>query len=102
MKISHTWHPNTFGIMIGRTVKTACNKRRPVEEIVPPLVTTCRKCQNVVIVELSLCAELCQGAFDIVEAAGFKRSLQGLRDYGSAIARGFPRDSDHDDYDTLN
>ena len=47
--MNHTWHPNTFGLLYGKTTKTACGKRRPTETLVPNLSTTCPGCQAVIL-----------------------------------------------------
>lgn len=47
--MNHTWHPNTFGLLYGKTTKTACSKRRPTEELVSNLSTNCPVCQDVIL-----------------------------------------------------
>ena len=48
----HTWHPNTFGLLYGKTTKTACGKRRPTPTLVPHLQTTCPACQTTIIAHM--------------------------------------------------
>jgi hypothetical protein len=48
-QIKHTWHPNTFGLLYGKTTKTACSKRRATSELVKTMETTCPQCQNIII-----------------------------------------------------
>jgi hypothetical protein len=43
--LRHTYHPNTFGLLYGRTTKTACSKRRRTPLLVKPEKTTCPGCK---------------------------------------------------------
>lgn len=47
--MNHTWHPNTFGLLYGKTTKTACGRRKPTTQLVPNLQTDCPGCQAVIL-----------------------------------------------------
>lgn len=42
--VTHAWHPNTFGLLYGKTTKTGCCKRRLTPLLVKPELTDCPGC----------------------------------------------------------
>jgi len=67
--IKHAFHPNTFGLIYGKTTKTACGRRVRTELICRPLDTTCEKCQDAVIAELARQQETVNVVRDMMRAA---------------------------------
>lgn len=63
--MNHTWHPNTFGLLYGKTTKTACGKRVQTTKIVAHMETDCPGCQDVVIADMLLWQEMLLAAHDL-------------------------------------
>lgn len=76
----HTWHPNTFGLLYGKTTKTACGKRRPTGELVKALEATCRPCQDAVIAEM----HEQQGMFDVATELAKQQGYASLAEWHKA------------------
>lgn len=68
----HTYHPNTFGLLYGKTTKTACSKRVATERLVSPLDATCTECQTVIIDAMTATQEAHNVALDWAKAEGYK------------------------------
>lgn len=78
-QIHHTWHPNTFGLLYGKTTKTACSLRRVTSELVKPLETTCPRCQDVIIEAMIVQQDMWMSASEIAHAAGFSTITEYIK-----------------------
>lgn len=78
-QIRHTWHPNTFGLLYGKTTKTACSLRRQTKELVKPLETTCPDCQYTIIENMQQQQEMWLSATKIAKDAGYNSIQEYVR-----------------------
>lgn len=67
----HTYHPNTFGLLYGKTTKTACGKRVRTSELAKPLDTDCPGCREVVITDMLTQQEMFDAATQIAKSEGY-------------------------------
>lgn len=67
--MNHTWHPNTFGLLYGKTTKTACARRVATGTLVRPLAATCTECQDAIIEELCQQQEMHMHLRDLLKEA---------------------------------
>jgi hypothetical protein len=67
----HTYHPNTFGLLYGKTTKTACSKRVATGNLVSPMQTTCRECQDEIIAAMLETQDMHSAVLEIAKKQGF-------------------------------
>lgn len=83
--IQHTYHPNTFGLLYGKTTKTACGKRVITNTLVKPMETTCPGCQEAMIAEMHTQHEMHQAATELVKAEGYSSVSEWAVDHKPEI-----------------
>jgi len=75
----HTYHPNTFGLLYGKTTKTACSKRVVTTNLVSPMDATCLECQDVIIKSMHETQEMYNAAMEIVRRDGYSSIQDWLK-----------------------
>lgn len=69
--MAHTWHPSTFGLLYGKTAKTACSRRVATGSLVKPEETDCTECRAVISADVAERAGLHAVATQIAQEAGY-------------------------------
>lgn len=67
--VKHTAYPESFGLLYGKTTKTACDIRVPTEKLVPQMEATCPGCQDRIIEWLAGLSDMYQSMRDLIHEA---------------------------------